>query len=134
MTLIFTLALLWMPNPSPSTDTTIFYKGDVNAALAQAETSGKLLLVDIYTTWCGPCKRMDRVTFQDKAVKQALKDRVVAFKIDAEKGEGINFATKYRISSYPSFLILNAKGEVVERKIGYMPPKQFMKWLDSALN
>lgn len=117
------LAGLFMAEPP-------FVDGKVEEILAKAQAEKKLIFVDVYTTWCGPCKLLDRTTWKDEKVKEILSSKVVSYKIDAEKGEGPAFAKKYRVSGYPSLLILNSKGELVDRHIGYIHPRQFLAWID----
>ena len=111
-----------------------FVKGSVNEVLAKARKENKLVFVDVYTTWCGPCKLMDRNTFSNKEVAAFLRDKVVSFKIDAEKGEGIGFARKYRVMGYPCFLVLDGDGKLVARQMGYMVPRAFLKWVRSVVS
>ena len=110
-----------------------FLKGSFDAALTKAKDEKKLVFVDIYTTWCGPCKLMDRTTFKDKEVRNLLSESVVAFKIDAEKGEGINIARKYKVTGYPCFLILDSEGKLVSKYLGFIPAKPFINWVKENL-
>ncbi len=54
-------------------------------ACQKAEADGKLVFIDFYTTWCGPCKMMDKSTFTDEGVINWLKENTIALKVDAEK-------------------------------------------------
>jgi thiol:disulfide interchange protein len=110
-----------------------FVQGSLPAALSKAESAQKLVLVDVYTTWCGPCKMLDRTTWVDEKVVQFLSEKVVAIKIDAEKGEGPAIARKYAVRGYPTLLLLNAKGEVVDKAMGYLGPAQFLSWARNAV-
>jgi Thiol:disulfide interchange protein len=62
-----------------------FSSGGFDAALARAQAEKRLLLVDVYTDWCGWCKKLDREVFADGRVGAAAKD-LVAVKVNAEKG------------------------------------------------
>ncbi len=110
-----------------------FMTGSLETAKKQAETDGKYILVDVYTDWCGPCKMMDRTTFRNPATVELLK-KVVALKVDGEKAEGPELATRYQVGGYPCFLILDAKGKVVDKRMGYMPAQEFNAWLASKAN
>ena len=110
-----------------------FFKGTVEQVLEKAKAEKKLVLVDVYTTWCGPCKLMDRTTFQDEAVVDFLTNKVIAYKIDAEKGEGIALARKYRVAGFPCILILDGSGKLVDRQLGYLPARYFLNWVNNVL-
>ncbi|MCB1041465.1 MAG: thioredoxin family protein [Acidobacteria bacterium] len=110
-----------------------FYEGSIEDAFAKAKKENKLLVVDVYTTWCGPCKLLDKTTWQDQRVQELLGTQVIGLKVDAEKGEGVAFARKYKITGYPNLIILNANGELVSRQVGYMPPQQFLEWVRQVI-
>ena len=112
-------------------DGDVFVKGaSLQDALARAGREDKLVVVDVYTDWCGPCKLMDRTTFRDDAVAKVLRDDFVSIKINAEVGEGIAIAKKYKVYGYPCLLILDEQGEIVEKSLGFMDAKDMYKWLE----
>lgn len=110
-----------------------FFEGSIQEVLKHAKENDKLIMVDIYTTWCGPCKLLDRTTFADERVRAFLSGDMVAYKVDAEKGEGVAFARKYKVTAFPNLIIINGDGELVSRQIGYVPPAQFLQWARQAL-
>ncbi len=110
-------------------DGNLFHRGSFNEVKTKAREDKKLIMVDVYTTWCGPCKLMDRTTFKDKKVVGLLNSKFVPFKIDAEKGEGIEIAKKYKVAGYPCMLILDEKGNLIDKHLGYMPASNFLDWL-----
>ena len=90
-----------------------------------AKEGGKrFVLVDFYTTWCGPCKRLDQTTWKDPGVKDWLAKEAVCLKIDAEKEEAL--AGKYRIDAYPTILMLRPDGTEIDRLVGYRDAKTFL--------
>jgi len=82
--------------------------------------SQKPIFVDVYTTWCGPCKKMDRTTFQDQKVSKVLNENFTCLKWDAEHVRFKHLADQYEVTSYPTFLFLSADHKVVSRQIGFM--------------
>lgn len=92
-----------------------------------AEKENKLIFIDAYTTWCGPCKWMAANVFPDPKVGEFYNEHFVNFKIDMEKGEGPTLAEKYDVNAYPTFLILDANGEMVHRFIGSTPAEDFIQ-------
>ena len=105
--------------------------GDFASVLARAKKAQKLVFVDFYATWCGPCKMMDRNVYSDSVVAKVAAG-LVNRKVDAEKGEGIALAQKYRIEAYPTLVIVDATGAEVARETGYRPADRFVRFLDDA--
>lgn len=92
-----------------------------------AEKTGKLIFIDCYTDWCGPCKWMDKNAFTDAKVANFFNENFINAKIDMEKGEGPELRKKYGVQSYPTFLFVNSKGEVVHRTGSRMPIEEFLE-------
>lgn len=104
-----------------------FETGSLKATLAKAKAENKLVFVDVYATWCGPCKRMASEVFTQKKVGDYFNQTFINAKIDAEKGEGIEVAKKYGVKAYPTFLLLNGDGVKVGEMIGGSPADDFIK-------
>jgi tetratricopeptide (TPR) repeat protein len=94
--------------------------------LKTAKQENKHVFIDFYTTWCGPCKMLDKVTYQDSKVVEYL-NSIVAVKYDAEKNEGEELAKKFRVKAYPTLVLLGPDGKEVDRHIGYLDADGFMK-------
>ena len=101
------------------------------AASKQAAQTGKIVLVDFYTTWCGPCKMLDKTTWTDAAVIQLLDQKTVALRIDAEKE--VALSKRYKIEAYPSVLLIKPDGTEIDRLVGYKEPKAFIADFNAAL-
>lgn len=93
----------------------------------------RLFFLDFFTTWCGPCKRMDKEVFVDSGISKLLNSDFISLKINAEEGEGISLAKKYNVTTYPTYLFLNSKGVLIYRSIGYMPAHEFSGQIKNAL-
>lgn len=112
---------------SQPTDTGItFFEGTFNEALAQADKDKKLVFLDIYAVWCGPCKRLKATTFRDQAVGEYFNKRFVSIAIDGEKGEGPALAQKLQLTAYPTLYILDAQGNVKRKIVGYRSAEQLL--------
>lgn len=107
------------PRPDDPVTGIKFFTGSWSAVLAEAKKQNKPVFVDIYTTWCGPCKLMAKQAFPDKAVGDLFNTNFVSYQIDAEKGEGIDVAKKYAVTAYPTSLYVSANGDLIHRAIGY---------------
>lgn len=103
-----------------------FHKGSWKAALEQASKEDKLVFMDAYTTWCGPCKKMTRDIFPQQPVADYYNAHFVNVKMDMEKGEGIDLAEKYNVAVYPTLLFFTPDGEIVHRSAGFHTAEQFL--------
>lgn len=102
--------------------------------LAQAGAEGKLVFVDCYTEWCGPCKMMATKEFVKPEAGEYFNKKFVNFKIDMEKGEGPEVGKKYDVAAYPTFLILETNGELRGRCVGSAGINDFIKKVESVLS
>jgi thiol-disulfide isomerase/thioredoxin len=102
--------------------------------LQQAKAEDKLIFLDAYTTWCGPCKMMSAKVFPDEQVGQVYNERFINAKIDMEKGEGPGLARRYTVSAYPTYLFIDGDGELVHRGLGYIPKPALLQLADVAIS
>ena len=102
--------------------------------LAKAKLEKKLVFMDAYAAWCGPCKLMEKNVFPLPAVKEYYNANFINARFDMEKGEGRDIALKYGVRSYPSYLFLNGDGEVVMKNYGYMGEQDFIAIAKEANN
>ena len=84
-------------------------------ALREAGEAGKLVFVDFYAEWCGACKTMERTTFKDPTVENAL-ERFVFIKVDADRHPAA--ARHFNIVGMPTLIVLDASGEEIYRQVG----------------
>lgn len=104
-------------------------------ALAKAKTENKLVFVDCYTSWCGPCKMMAKAMFPKKEAGDFFNPRFVCVKYDMEKGEGIELAKKFNVKSFPTFLLVRPDGTVQHRiNGGSYKLSDFIAWVEMGLN
>ena len=111
---------------SPSSSPLPFASLSFDEALARARAENKLVFLDVYTDWCGWCTKMDRDVLADARVKAALAD-FVPIRVNADKGGGRNVASRYRVRGLPTFLVVNADGDVVRRFEGYVSIDTFLR-------
>lgn len=111
-----------------------FIKENLKKAQKVAAKDGKPIFVDAYTTWCGPCKWMDANTFKDPEVAKFMNTNYVNLKLDMESGDGIEFAKKYKVQGYPTFLYIDAAGKVLHQGIGVFTASKFLALGAQALN
>lgn len=104
-----------------------FEKGTFAEILAKAKAQKKLVFMDVYASWCGPCKRMVAEVFTQKKVGDYFNATFVNAKFDAEVGEGRTIAARYGVNAYPTFLLLNGDGKLVGKMVGGSPADEFIR-------
>lgn len=112
----------------------IFRQDDWQNVLMQAKAQKKLIFVDIYTTWCGPCKEMDKKTFTESSVGDKFNARFINYKVDAEKGFGITLAKRYNVTSYPTCLFVDPSENLIYKQEGLLRAPDLVKEADMVLN
>jgi thioredoxin-related protein len=116
-------------------------------AVRSSAQEERKIFIDVYTDWCGWCKRMDATTFSDPAVADVLQNKFYPVKFNAEQREPITFnnhtfkfvprGTKgyHELAatllngklSYPSVVFLNDKFEIIQVLPGYRKADEFLK-------
>jgi thiol-disulfide isomerase/thioredoxin len=126
--------LLFLPPLLAAQDTSgiEFQHRPLAELLGQAQQEDKLIFVDAYTTWCGPCKMMDAKVFSDPKVGAVYNERFINAKFDMEKGEGKTIAKRYGVTAYPTYLFLNGMGELVHKGLGYIPKPTLLELAEVA--
>lgn len=111
-----------------------FFNGSWEEALAKAEAEDKLIFVDAYASWCGPCKRMSANVFPDQRVGEFYNKNFVSLKWDMEKDEhGIKFRKKFPVSAFPTLFYIDFTGELVQQVRGAQAVEQFITTGKQAL-
>ena len=105
-----------------------FIEGDWKKALAKAKAEKKLIFVDAYATWCGPCKKLQNEVFPDAAVGSFFNKNYINITIDVEKGQGVEFAQKYGVEVLPTLYITDENGNPITYTKGYMSASDLLKF------
>lgn len=97
-----------------------------------AKETDKLVFIDAYTTWCGPCKRMAATSFMEEEVGEIFNDRFVNIKIEMEKdADGPEVARLYKVRAYPTLLVINSDGKLIKQSVGFMTADQLIAFANS---
>lgn len=111
----------------------------------KAKHENKFIFIDAYTTWCGPCKKMDKEVYPDKNVGEVVNPKFISVKLQMDQIAKDNEETKswypiakefnsqYSIDGFPSFLFFNPEGKLVHKAIGYMDGPGFIDLAKDAL-
>ncbi len=98
-------------------------------ALDLAGKEEKLIFLDCYTSWCGPCKMMERQVFNQKDVGDYFNKYFINVKLNMEKDLGIQIAEKYKVRGYPTLLFIEYHGEIVHKIVGAVKdPAMFLEF------
>ena len=123
-----------------------------NEALEAQKTNPRKIMIDAYTTWCGPCKMLDKNTFQNTDVADYINKNYYAVKFNAEGNEKVTYkdqdfgnpkyqpgktgrnsqhelAAAMRIGAYPTIVFMNESGEIIAPIPGYKTPQQLEIYL-----
>lgn len=96
-----------------------FSKISFEKAIKEAKSSGKLIFIDVHTSWCGPCKEMAKTTFTDSEVGKVFNGKFINLKIDAEEdNDGPMISKAYSVTAYPTLLFVNGEGKLVRKLVG----------------
>lgn len=94
--------------------------------VAMAKKENKLIFLDGYATWCGPCKYMQEDIFTQTAVGNYFNARFINVKLDMEKGEGLVLSEKFDLTAYPTLFFINGDGELVHKYVGALDAGKFI--------
>ena len=109
-----------------SKDGISFEKDSWSNILAKAKLEDKIVFVDAYASWCGPCKEMDAKTFPNKKVGDFFNTNFINIKVDVEKGDGLDIADKYKITGLPTLFFVNSDEELVHSSVGAKNPEELI--------
>ncbi len=102
-------------------------------AKKQVQTEKKLIFVDLYFTGCMPCAQMDKEVFPDPKVTALLSADFVTFKSDILKEEiGKKLCMKYGVTGFPTFLLMNSEGKIIDIESGFQSIEQLTALLQNA--
>lgn len=102
-------------------------------AKTAAKAEGKLIFVDFYTQWCGPCKRMAATVFPQKEIGDYLNPNYVCLKLDAE-AEGAELAKTVGVKAYPTFMVFDADGNELGSFAGMKQGQEFITAVEMCKN
>lgn len=105
----------------------IFHSGTWQQALDLAKKENKIIFLDAYASWCGPCKKMKRITFADKSVADYYNKNFINVAIDMEIGEGPMLAERYSVEAYPTLIFIKPDGKLFGKIMGFHTVYQFLE-------
>lgn len=112
-------------------DKNVFSKYSLDEALSLATSQGKAVIVKFHADWCHFCRKMDRVTFTDKKVQEAMND-FISVKVDIETKEGIVYARQFGVTALPTIVMFDKNGKKSYHQTGFHSAEQLEKVLNKG--
>jgi len=122
---------------------------EVNLAMKKEP---RKILIDFYTSWCGPCKMMENRTYSNEVIAEYINENYYAIKFDAEGNEKIHFNGRdfsnpyyirtngkgtqhefpahYGINAYPSTVFVDSDYSMITNLVGFLSPSEFERYLN----
>lgn len=112
-----------------------FETSSTDAVRAMATKANKLVFIDLYASWCPPCRMMERDVFSRQDVGEFMDARFVCAKYDVDKSLGKDLLARYAPNkAIPTYLIFNTEGDLLGRIQGGASPEEFMGEVQQILN
>jgi thiol:disulfide interchange protein len=107
------------------------WEQNYDTALQKAQKENKMVMVDVYTDWCGWCKKLDKDAYSNKDVTAKLSKEFISVKINPEKtAANAKLAKQFGVNGYPHIAFVDKTGKKVAEIVGYLPADQFLKRLN----
>jgi thiol:disulfide interchange protein len=111
-----------------------FVEGETYETILQkAQIEGKPIVIDFYTTWCAPCKWLEKDVFQLENVADYYNTNFISYKVNAEDFDGVALAQLYEVGAYPTLIFLKQDGTFLRKHEGTTSASNFMSWGKSAV-
>jgi len=114
--------------------------------ITKAKAENKYIFIDCYTTWCGPCKEMEKSVYPLEKVGKYFNDKFISVKAQMDSSKKDNDAVKrsyadahylqerYKVDAFPTFLFFTPDGKILYRSIGAKAPDEFLALASDVLN
>lgn len=130
-----TLSIAFTKKETPKAAAEIsFIEQNWDAAKQKAAKENKLIFLDVWATWCGPCKLLKKNTFTNKKVAEYFNQNFVNASIDIDQAPGETIAATYGIKALPTLIIADASGKVIVYSTGYMDANELLKFAAEGIN
>ncbi|MBK9795523.1 MAG: thioredoxin family protein [Holophagaceae bacterium] len=131
------IAALVLAAASLSAQGTAKWEHDYQSALKRAKAENKVIFMDLWTEWCGPCIHLQKNVFPTAEAQAAL-SKVVPFSALVQKrdgtpvAEGTRLSEEFKLNAFPTMVILDAKGKELRRQVGaFRSGTEFAAWLNA---
>lgn len=111
----------------------MFTKTTFANAIKLAKEQHKLVFIDIYATWCGPCTMLKLKTFPKKEAGDFFNANFINLSLNGEEGEGLKLFQAYQLNTFPTLIILDSDGTPLLGAEGYMDAKDLIAFGRAAI-
>lgn len=132
--ILFAICLLAVTLASKAAEINFLENPTWTSVLEKAKKENKIIFLDAYATWCGPCKQMDAETYTNQAVADFYNANFINVKYDMEKGEGEMLADRYYVTAYPNLIFINPDGVMLHKGVGFVAANDFLTLAKAAKN
>ena len=130
--LVIALGLLLVLPTKASADGDIFADLTLEAALVKAGETDRMVVIDFFATWCGPCKMMDKETWPQEDVVAWVGKHAILIKIDVDQEEAV--AKEFNVTAMPTVVFLKADKSEISRFVGGYPASEFISFANKVLS
>jgi len=106
---------------------------EMEEAKKKASDQMLMMYVDVYATWCGPCKMMDSEVYTDQVVAEYMNANFVNVRMDGETDYGRKYVVEQKLEGYPSMFIFSDDGDPVSRIVGFTAAQELVISLKSTM-
>lgn len=132
--LISFILLLFFSFSLQATDTTLVLEDlPYDQLFETARQQDKAVMLYFHFDGCGACRKMEKTAFRDPAVIDFFQENYMCFDINTRKGEGIAINEEYGVRMHPTFLFMDAEGELLHKLVGVFSAEDFLRHARSAL-
>lgn len=113
------------------TEGPIQWRHDYAKAYAEAKAANKILLINVHTTWCGPCRMLQQTTLKDPSLVTMIEKNCVPLSLDGD--EHADLVRRLGVQAFPTQVFVAPDGKIVGRMEGYKPANAYANMLGMAL-
>jgi thioredoxin-related protein len=121
-------------------DSGIFWESSLtlDQLKSKAKVFNKHIFIDVYATWCGPCKLMEKEVFSTQDVSRVINENCISVRVQADKTDKDNenirkwtrdtekLIKQYSVNAYPTFLFISPSGVLTYKEVGYKRKNDFI--------
>lgn len=104
-----------------------FFDGTLEEAMAEAKKRDKLVFVDFYADWCGPCKALSANVFPAEVIGTYFNEKFISVKVDTDAPANKQIVKKYKVTAMPTLLFMDADGKAISVLTGSLPVESLLR-------